>query len=178
MTESRTDAVEASLGHRSVTHAAVSAFGGMTGDRARLHYDHHFGRANGGPIAHGLLNACWAVGALSLHAPARMGLGDHDAIFGEFSLRLMEVVKVGDTLCLQWSEAADEAQPPSTERHEEATEFTMLNQSGIATSSGRVTIWRGDDCEAKAPEAWSVDPHPAPSEEGPLYADDMLAAGL
>ena len=177
MTERRPEAVEFALGHRTVTHAAVSAFGNATGDRARLHYDHHFGRTAGGPIAHGLLNACWAVGALSLHAPERMGLGEGDAVFGEFSLRLTEVVKVGDTLCLQWSEATDERASTSTQRRSQTTDFSMLNQAGVTTSSGQVTIWRGEAQAVSAPEAWSIEPAAALPHDGPLYADDMLEAG-
>jgi len=152
-----------------VTHAGVSAFGNLTGDRARLHYDHHFARSTGGPIAHGLLNACWAVGALSLHAPERMGLGERDAVFGEFSLRLREVVKVGDTLGLQWWEGADET--PQT------TDFAMLNQAGTPTSSGQVTIWRGAAREVEAPQAWRIEPTAGTPQKGPLYAEDMLEAG-
>ena len=177
MAERSPERVESALGHRSVTHAAVSAFGNMTGDRARLHFDHHFGRAHGGPIAHGLLNACWAVGALTLHAPERMGVNEADAVFGEFSLRLEQVVKVGDTLCLQVSdvEGDDATAPPGARAQRSA--FEMLNQDGATTSSGQVTIWRGDPQPGAAPEVWVLEaaaPRPAGTA---LYAEDMLESG-
>ena len=169
--------MESALGHRTVTHAAVSAFGGMTGDRARLHFDHHFGRAHGGPIAHGLLNACWAVGALTLHASERMGINEADAVFGEFSLRLQQVVKVGDTLCLRVSDAtnADAAAPAGASAQSSA--FETLNQEGVTTSSGQVTIWRGGAQPGAAPEIWELEAAAPRTTDRTLYAEDMLEAG-
>ena len=161
-------AIEAAFGHRTVTHAGVSAFGAITGDYARLHLDHHYGKTtpSGGSIAHGLLSACWAVGALTRHAPQIMGVGQPGAAFAGFHLRLGRMVHVGDTLCVR--------SEPGPNRE---TNFEVLNQDAQVATSGSVRVLDTGAQLPPAPDAWNVEPQ-APAPEGRiLYAEDLLTHG-
>ena len=72
-----THSPDAAIGHRTVTHAAITRFGETTGDYAAMHFDRDHGPALGmdGTIAHGLLSGAWVFGALAQHAPDRLAFG-------------------------------------------------------------------------------------------------------
>ena len=156
---------EDAYGHRTVTDAAVASFGVLTGDYARMHFDHHWGKASaiGGSIAHGLLSACWAVGAMTRHAPERIGVGDPEAVVAGFSVKFGRMVYVGDTLCVQHvTEGSD-------------TGFEMRTQDDEVATQGRLTLTRG--ALPPAPEPFEVAPWSPPGSGQTIYADDLLEQG-
>jgi len=158
--------IESAYGHRTVTDAAVSAFGTLTGDYARLHFDHHFAAAmhRGSRVAHGLLSACWAIGALTRHAPAKMGVGDPEAVLAGGAVRFRRPVAVGDTLCVRVAGAT-----PSE------TAFEVLRQDGEVVTSGEASVTRG--ALAPSPDAWPLEPWRPPPPDEPRYAEDLAADG-
>jgi acyl dehydratase len=158
--------VEAAAGHRTVTDAAVSAFGTLTGDYARMHFDHHAGKDSriGGTIAHGLLSACWAIGMLTRCAPRQLGVGDPAVVLSDLSVRFGRMVYVGDTLCVK-SRTEDGG----------VVAFEMLNQHGEVVTSGRATLSRGQ--LAPSPKPWTLGAWQAPPAGEICYADEMQAKG-
>ena len=92
------------IGHRTVTHAAITRFGESTGDYAAMHFDLGEGPAlgMGGTIAHGLLSGAWVFGALAQHAPERLALGDANAIVSGYAVRFHRMVFVDDLFSLRW----------------------------------------------------------------------------
>jgi acyl dehydratase len=151
----------AEFGQRTVTEAGVHAFGCLTGDYARMHLDHEFGRTTpqGGPIAHGLLNACWAMGALTQYAADRLRVADPEAWLAGFNVRLSRMVAVGDT-----------------------TAFEVPNQRGEVTSSGVVTVCHGDSSGGRAalpdpPEPWAVEAWQLPDSPSIFHAEDIFESG-
>ncbi len=161
-----TESLDAAKGHRTVTDAAVSRFGTLTGDYARMHFDHHFGKESpiGGSIAHGLLSASWAVGMLTRFAPERLGVGDPLAVVSEFSTRFHRMVYVGDTLCLYDRGAEGDA-----------TAWEMRNQDGEVVTSGSASFSRGD--LTAPPEAWPLEDWAPPPPGDICYADDLPERG-
>ena len=153
------------------------AFGGLTGDYARMHFDLDFGREAGlgVPIAHGLLGAAWTLGALRQHAPARLATGHAGAFVEAFDVRFTHPLQIGDRFALRWSDSA--AEPKTL-----VTDFEAVNQSGEVTSRGRVGVRRLENAES-----WEPAERPAPIEaaadaarwrdDETLYAEDLLARG-
>ena len=175
------------VGHRTVTEAAVHGFACLTGDYARMHLDHEFGRTTpmGVTIAHGLLNACWALGALTRHAEERLRLRDPNAWMAGFSVRFSRVVALGDTLAVRWLPSAEHAIEGGEggARTLTSTAFEVPNQRGEITSRGLVTIARGA-VEAGAavdaserPELFDVDAWSQPAAPEIFYAEDLLESG-
>lgn len=169
MTESapRTDACS----HRTVTDAAVMTFGGLTGDYARMHFDHGFGPDNGmgGTIAHGLLSAAWSLGALAQHAPERLVLGDPRGFVAGYRVKFSRMVYLGDLFSLRWSEGAG-ACVDGIESHDRIdTDFEIVNQRGETTTSGSVSACPSD---ARG-EAQPLIPVPSPLEIAPWNAADV-----
>ena len=119
-----------------MTKDAVATFGGLTGDYARIHFDHALGDASphGRGFAHGLLSASWALGAMTLHAPERTGCGEPGAYPSSFRVRFDEVVRFGDTLALRCRDAAGDPAPPGWETRQ--SEFELLNQEGRVATRG------------------------------------------
>jgi acyl dehydratase len=150
-------------GHRTVTEAAVAAFGTITGDYARMHFDRQLGIEMGGAVAHGLLGACWAVGTLTRHAKREMGIGDPEALLAGCSVRFERPVKVGDTLSTRVVGA------PGT------VGFELLLQDGGVATRGTLQRVRGVDALPAAPEAWESESRRPAS--GVLYAQDLLQHG-
>jgi acyl dehydratase len=174
------------VGQRTVTEASVHAFGCLTGDYARMHLDHEFGRSTpqGGPIAHGLLNACWAVGALTQYAPELLFVEDPEAWLAGFSVRLSRMVAVGDTLGVRWSATKGHALELSEEDavYASSTAFEVPNQRDELTSSGVVTVCRagsrgGLAALPDAPEPWPVEDWCLPRSPSLFYAEDLLESG-
>ena len=143
------------VGHRTVTHAAITTFGGLTGDYAQMHFDRDFGPAQGmgGTIAHGLLSGAWALGALAQHAPVRLGLGEPDAVMTGYRVKFSRMVFVDDLFSLRWRN--DEA--PATEGLANEcglhTEFEVLNQRDEVVTSGSVSVSepRSDESSGDGP---------------------------
>ncbi len=173
-------------GHRTVTEAAVHAFATHTGDYARMHLDHEFGRSGplGGPIAHGLLSACWALGALSRHPGDPLGLRDPQAWMVGSSVRLSRIVSIGDTLAFRHGVSGDHAfEPKSDERDDlSSTAFEALNQRGEVAASGVVTIARAETALALrppsgVPEPWPTESWVRPDSPSVFHAEDLVRAG-
>jgi len=171
---------DATVGHRTVSHASITAFGALTGDYSRIHFDAGHGRevGYGGPIAHGLLTACWAVGALNLYASERVAIGDPNAFQSGFSVRLSKVVHAEDTFALRVLDPGESPQPPDENESSATTHFETLNQRDERTTSGHLTISHGlPNALGAAPESWSLDRWRAPETSDVLYADDLVEVG-
>ena len=176
-TESRSDPV----GHRSVDFASIKTFGELTGDYSAIHFDASAGLAAGygGPIAHGLLTASWAVGALTRHAPSRVGVGRPNAIQSRYSLRLQEVVRADDVGSLCYS--GDTASNDESGTEIIATHLQTLNQHGNTTSRGDLLVrFASDESDFSpddAPDPWTVGPWIPPDRSDPYFAEDLVSAG-
>ena len=157
------------IGHRTVTKDAVAAFAGLTGDYARIHLDHHLGAASpyGRGFAHGLLSASWALGAMTLYAPERVGLGEPGAFVSGFQVRFRDVVRFGDTLSV---ECSDGSAP-------RGTAFSCRNQEGAEVTTGEVRVSEGRPGD-RAPEAPWPGGRPEPPPAGSRFtAEDLLERG-
>ena len=126
-------------GHRTVTKEAVATFAALTGDYSRIHLDHRLGQSStwGSGFAHGLLGASWALGAMTLHAPERVGAGDPTKHVSSFAVRFDAVVRFEDTLAFRFSDAP--AQEDSANRRQSSTPFEVLNQEDKVVARGQVT---------------------------------------
>lgn len=170
------------FGHRSVDFSSIATFGALTGDYSAIHFDASAGveAGYGGPIAHGLLTASWAIGALTLHAPERVGLGQPNAIQSRYSLRLKDVVRAGDiaSMCYSIDDAADDDNARDTAR---STRIRTLNQHGATTSESRLEIRCADSLSDFAPEdapaPWECGRWVAGDEVDPMYAEDLIDHG-
>jgi monoamine oxidase len=153
------------FGHRTVTDAAIAAFGVLTGDYARLHFDHDLADNAGGRIAHGLLGASWALGALTLHAPERLGVGAPGHLPSSFSVRFSASVLVGDTLSCRLVD----------EQLDAGAHFEVVNQRGEPTSRGEVGVrdWSGGPPH-ELPEAWPGESWTPLVEPSVFHAEDLL----
>lgn len=170
------------IGQRTVTADEIAAFACLTGDFSRMHLDHEFARASGlpGPVAHGLLSACWALGALTLHAPERMGVGVSDAYVSGFSIRLARVVVAGDTLSFRWRNAPEP--DASSSVRSRTTAIEVLNQRDEVVSSGRLTLCTGSQrgaCDElpDPPGRWSVEAVVASRPPAVYFAEDVFEFG-
>lgn len=173
------------IGHRTVTPDAVATFGGLTGDYSRIHFDHELGRAtpDGRGFAHGLLSACWALGAMTLYAPGRLGSGDPRAHLAGFRVRFHDVVRFGDTLAFRCRAAAAEESIDGWSRRR--SEFASLRQDGRIATSGAVEVHVRDANEplglppspAEAQPIWPGRPYVAPQGPAVWAAEDVLELG-
>ncbi len=171
------------IGHRTVTHAAITRFGELTGDYARMHFDRDFGPAHGmgDTIAHGLLSAAWSLGALAQHAPERLALGEPDAGLVGYRVRFSRMVHVGDLFSLRWRPAKAAAVERLPEAGRLDTDFEVVNQRGEVVTSGCASVARAT---AQGPPplpqagprleigAWSARHAPLP-----IHADEMVEHG-
>ncbi|MBK7947627.1 MAG: MaoC family dehydratase N-terminal domain-containing protein [Deltaproteobacteria bacterium] len=167
------------IGHRTITAADLVLFGTMTGDYARMHFDHGLAAAeNGspGPIVHGLLFASWALGALAWSAPARLASEDPNAAIAGYAIRLERSMRVGDRFSLRHRPARSAAVEGLASEPDRDTEFEVLNQRGERTARGSVSVrLEADRAVRPAPMA-----RPAPvvsGGAGPLYAAALLERG-
>jgi len=166
------------LGHRTLTAADLVAFGGATGDYARMHFDHGLAAAEPGqpgPIAPGLLSASLALGALAWSAPERLALGDPDAWVAGYAVRFERSMRVGDRFSLRHRPAAEPAVDGLLPEPERDTEFEVLNQRGERTCRGSVSVRSREEGAAPAPMARPV-ASPAAGPER-LYAEDLIEHG-
>jgi acyl dehydratase len=173
------------IGHRTVTQDAVATFAGLTGDYARIHLDHRLGEASpyGSGFAHGLLSASWALGALTLQAPERVGAGELGACVSGFRVRFDDVVRFDDTLALEYRDATLDTEDPGwDQRH---TEFTFRNQDGRGVTSGAVALHvrRPDAPPGALPSAeaeqplWEGGRYEWPPGVTTWAAEDLLESG-
>jgi len=171
------------FGHRTVTAEAVATFGGLTGDYSRIHFDHELGRTSphGVGFAHGLLSASWALGAMTLHTPERLGCGEARAHPAGFRVRYHDLVRFGDTLALRCSEGeAAESVAGSGQRN---TEFSFVNQEGRVATSGTIEIRTLESSETKFPLSdtnsvlWPATPHTLPAAPDVWAAEDIMESG-
>jgi acyl dehydratase len=169
------------VGHRTVTPDAVATFGGLTGDYSRIHFDHALGEASpyGRGFAPGLLGASWALGAMTLYAPERLGCGEPGAYLAGFQVRFHDVVRFGDTLGFGCSNSQPEQRVHGCE--ERCSEFAVLDQDGRTTTTGAVEV-RVRDPRAPgwpAKEAASHEAHVMnlPSPPDVWAAEDVVAHG-
>jgi acyl dehydratase len=173
------DSWTAPFGHRTVTADAVATFASLTGDYSRIHLDHELGKASptGRGFAHGLLSASWALGAMTLQTPERIGCGEPGAYLARFQVRFDDVVRFGDTLALRCRDAAPEE--PIAGWQQRRSEFAFLDQEGRTATRGAIevhvrdperpssplpaaaasqTIWPGDPYRPTAgPEVWAAE---------------------
>jgi acyl dehydratase len=174
------------FGHRTVTEAAIHAFASLTGDAARMHVDHDFGRSTplGGPIAHGLLTAAWALGALTRHCSDPLATRDPETALAGLEVRFSRIVALGDTLCVRCGPSSTHALelPPPEAGRARSTAFEVENQRGERVSSGLVTVRPAADLEAGASGAVAPEPWPDPPASGAtsgtiFHAEDVLERG-
>lgn len=173
------------IGHRTVSDASVTTFGCLTGDYAQMHFDREYGPAAGmgGTIAHGLLSAAWSVGAITLHASERLGIGSPHACPADFEIRFAKMVYIGDRFSLRWWEA--EGASPAPRRADEParldTGFEVLSQRGEITCTGSIGVLLGDTgappAPPKAPELMEITPLRRDRVDGPLFADELVECG-
>lgn len=170
------------IGHRTVTHAAITRFGELTGDYAAMHFDTRYGAEHGmdGTIAHGLLSGAWAFGALARHAPERLALGETGARVSDFRVRFHRMVYVDDRFALRARDGDAPAWPSvddsSADRH---TVFEVVNQRDEVVTSGTVSV-ESAAASTKPPrvpaplviDAWQPDP-----AAGPIHAEEMIERG-
>lgn len=172
-------AFSAEIGHRTITAADLLLFGAMTGDYARLHFDHGLAAAEAGspgPIVHGLLFASWAVGALAWSAPERLAVGDPNASIAGYSIRLERSMRVGDRFSLRHRPARSPAVEGLVSEPERDTDFEVLNQHAERTARGSVSVRSGSDPGSRPAPM----PRPTPvvgSQAGPLFASELLERG-
>jgi acyl dehydratase len=168
------------IGRRVVGHDSIKQFGELTGDHSDIHFDPEAGRraGYGGPIAHGLLTACWAVGALTQHEPERLAIGEPDAVQSAFNLRLSNVVRAGDHFAARVLESDGADTDSGGNPRERTTRFETLNQDAAQTCSGDLTISRRERLQTEAaPDPWELGPWEGATSDRVLYAEDLVAFG-
>jgi len=165
---------------RVVSHVLIKRFGDLTGDASEIHFDPEVGRnaGYGGPIAHGLLTACWAVGALTHHERLRLCIGSPNAIQSSFSVRLSRVVRADDLFSLRPADRLNATLDSAPATSLVTTPFETVNQNGERTSSGELAIQRDGILDVNdAPCAWDLDRWTPPRGNRIFYAQDLVDAG-
>ncbi|MEZ4279408.1 MAG: MaoC family dehydratase [Myxococcota bacterium] len=165
------------IGHRTITSADLVLFGGLTGDYARMHFDHGLAAAEPGspaPIAPGLLSAAWSLGALASAAPERLAAADPNAWIAGYSIRFERSVRIGDRFSLRHRPASVAAVDGLHADPARDTEFEILNQRAERTCRGIVSVRTSG--EADRPQIMPL-PSAPPKSSDPLYADDLLERG-
>jgi acyl dehydratase len=174
----------ARIGHRTVTPEAVATFGSLTGDYSRIHFDHELGEASphGRGFAHGLLGASWALGAMTLYAPRRVGCGEAGAYVSSFEVRFDDVVRFGDTLAFECRDAKPEPVLDGWDRR--GSEFAARDAEGRTPARGAVGLSTHPDGPAGGlprveARPWTVptardEPQP---RAGPMAAEDVFDHG-
>jgi acyl dehydratase len=170
------------FGHRTVTPEAVATFAALTGDYARIHVDHTLGERSphGKGFAHGLLSVSWALGAMTLHAPERVGCGDAHAYLAGCRVRFDDAVLFGDTIALRCGDAASEGPAAGVERR--CSEFASVAPDGRTVTSGAVELHvlrpgSSLPSPATAEPLWPRDHEPAPSGTATWTAEDVVLHG-
>ena len=173
------------LGQRTLTKEAVATFAALTGDYSRIHLDHLLGQSSpsGQGFAHGLLGASWALGAMTLYAPERVGCGEPTTYLSAYQVRFEHVVRFGDTLAFRFSDVPDEEEVPSGGRTTSA--FEVLNQDAMVATRGSVTrsgplpdaVFDVASVAGKVPAVWPGGRWEAPDGASLTTAEDLLGHG-
>lgn len=170
--------------HRTVTEAAIHNFGTITGDYARMHFDHAFARSLEAevPVAHGLLSASWALGALTRKAPERLLIKDPGSHVAALEVRFTQAVHLGDTLAIRWAPSAQHALDELSAHASSlalSTAFEVVNQDQRVTARGLVTAL-GEPPQALAhlaPDIWEDAQWKLPTSPSIFYAEDLVDSG-
>ena len=138
---------------RTVTETDIVTFACLTGDYSRMHMDRHYaeGLEYGGRVAHGLISASLAIGALALDAPHTVGHGDARAFVRTFDVNYRRPVLLGDTLQVHWNIVSGAPEPSHDAL---TTAYRIENQRGAAVTDGTVLLDRSG--------RWQPDPSVAP----------------
>jgi acyl dehydratase len=171
------------FGHRTVTQAEVATFGCLTGDYSRIHFDHELGRASpqGRGFAHGLLSASWALGALTLHVPERVGCGEPGAYVSRFETRFDDGVGFGETLAFESQDAAAEVETAGWEPRR--SEFRVHDSGGRTPTRGAVVVNVPTSGNVRAlprldvPALGESADRDTPPLQGAMAAEDILEHG-
>ena len=129
-----------SEGRIHITAETIRSFAELTGDRSRIHLDADFAKQSGftGPIAHGLLTAAHALGAVTSRFPERMGTGDRAGLVSSFSVRLLRSVVAGDELELLLQDRSKSSADGSRETL--SSSFELRNQRKETVASGALSV--------------------------------------
>jgi acyl dehydratase len=171
----------AAFGHRTVTPEAVATFAGLTGDYSRIHVDHTLGQRSphGRGFAHGLLSASWAIGAMALGAPERLGCGEERAHLAGFRVRFHDVVRFGDTLAFGCVDGAHGEDTADSEKR--CSDFSCVAEGGRTVTSGSTELHvlapGSLPSRARAEPPWPVEPEPAASGPAAWGAEDVVQHG-
>ena len=167
---------------RSVSVHDVTTFASLTGDYSRIHLDDEFAAqlGLGGRIAHGLLSASWAVGALSLEAGEVVGRGDPWAYLSQLEVNYRASVRPGDTLRCRW--VSKRVGDVGSDYGSARTDFAVLDQRDRAVTEGHLVLQlpHGPDVRTvlrPPPPAW---PHARfePDTERDYHLEDLTAGAL
>lgn len=160
----------------------IGAFAALTSDYSRIHLDDDYGARlpYGGRIAHGLLSASWALGALSLDAGVTVGRRNPFAWISRFEANYRMPVRPGDTLRCRWRSVRQE----SVEHGfgVARTDFQMLSQTNECVTDGHLVLQLPMDAATgprlpPRPAAWperSFEPEPGRS----YYLEDLSPGSL
>lgn len=169
------------IGQRTVEARDIAEFASLTGDASPVHVDAVFARAAGfpGPIAHGLLTASWALGALAGAGLAPV-LGKGSAgRRSSFSVRLARVVVAGDVLTVR-GQSEPEANA-ATDLAAPSVMFQVTNQRDEVVCSGHVTgvgAGQGADGEGnRLPIRLDANQVALAAPIDVYYAEDILECG-
>lgn len=158
---------------RTIGAPDIVAFGTLTGDYSRVHFDEHFSArlSHGRRIAHGLLTASLALGSLSQDAPRVMGRRNPAAHLSTFEVNYRRPVHPGDTLRTRWRAAPDAAHAALR------ADYQILDHADEVVGDGHLRIALPATAQAAvvvppAPEPWPAtvfDPEPG----GVNYLEDF-----
>jgi acyl dehydratase len=156
---------------RTVTESDVVTFACLTGDYSRMHMDRHYaeGLEYGGRVAHGLISASLAIGALALDAPHTVGRGDARAFVRTYDVNYRRPVLLGDTLHVRWQIVSGAPGPvgdPLT------TAYRVENQRGDGVTDGTVLLDRSGLWQPETSVVPMSLPAQAPTCDGPRYLED------
>jgi acyl dehydratase len=173
------------IGHRTVTSDAVATFGGLTGDYSRIHFDHALGAASphGRGFAHGLLSASWALGAMALYSPERLGCGEAGAYVSSFSTRFHHPVHFGETLAIRCGDVEPDTTASSGKQRR--SKFSVLSGAGQEVTTGAVDVRILEPTQPREPlptevsaqEPWPAGRYEASLGVSPMMAEDVLDHG-
>jgi len=166
---------------RTVSVHDISSFAALTGDYSRIHLDDDFGARlpYGGRIAHGLLSASWALGALSQEAGLTVGRRNPLAWISQFEVNYRTPVRPGNTLRCRWRCTRQEPERGSGTAR---TDFQVLSQADECVTDGHLLLRLPEDADTGA----QFPPAPAPWPESTFelepgrsyYLEDLCPGSL
>jgi 3-hydroxybutyryl-CoA dehydratase len=158
----------------------IETFATLTGDDSRIHLDDGFAArlGLGGRIAHGLLSASWAVGALAREAAEFVGLGHPWACLSQLEVSYRASVRPGDTLRCRW--VSDRTGGGANGSGPVRTDFSVLDQRDRTVTEGHLVVQlprSGGILLPPAPPAWpSARFEPDPGRA--YYLEDLTPGAL